>query len=107
LLELARENMKSAERSAPQAGHLRLARDRAAALHTQQRTARRRSAQRAVHARSSRGQERGRQLEVYGENFSTMAREMADSTAPKIKSKIDAILTEEGARSSRPAHHRG
>jgi hypothetical protein len=34
-------------------------------------------------------------FEVYGEQFSTMAREMADSTDPKVKAKLDHVLSED------------
>jgi hypothetical protein len=95
LLELARENVKTAERVLLKAGTFA---SKESAL------------QRFTHGGSPVGVDPRTEsvtldrrvvknevatFEVYGENFSTMAREMADSTDPKIKAKLDAILTEE------------
>jgi hypothetical protein len=95
LLELARENMKSAERVLLKPGTF-AARETAlqrftyggAPLGTDPRTEAVTLDRRVVKNEVA-------TFEVYGENFSTMAREMADSTDPKVKAKLDAILTDE------------
>jgi hypothetical protein len=95
LLELARENMKSAERVLLKPGTF---------------ASRELALQRFTHGGAPLGVDPRSEpvtldrrvvknevatFEIYGENFSTMAREMADSTAPKVKAKLDAILTDE------------
>jgi hypothetical protein len=95
LLELARENVKSAERLLLKPGTF---------------AAREIALQRFTHGGAPIGVDPRTEavtldrrvvknevatFAVFGERFSTMAREMADSTEPKVKAKLDAILSDE------------
>jgi hypothetical protein len=95
LLELARENMKSAERVLLKPGTfaskeivLNRLTHAGAPLGTDPRTEPVTMDCRVVKNEVA-------TFEVYGETFSTMAREMADSTDAKVKAKLDAILSED------------
>jgi len=95
LLELARENIKTAERVLLKAGTFaakEIAMNRfthaGAPLGVDPRTEPVTMDRRVVKNEVA-------TFEVFGEQFSTMAREVADSTDPKVKAELDAVLSED------------